>query len=102
VFELVYDPDFARTLRTIERKYHSLIRASIEEQLPFEPGVRTRNRKPLDVPITPDSRWELRFGPNNRFRVIYRVSDQTNEVYILVTGVKERAQLLIGGEEIDL
>lgn len=102
MFELVYDPDFAKTLHTIERKYHSLIRAFIEEQLPFEPGVKTRNRKPIDVPVTSNSRWELRCGPNNRFRVLYQVSEQTSEVFVLAVGVKERAKLSIGGEEIDL
>jgi mRNA-degrading endonuclease RelE of RelBE toxin-antitoxin system len=101
VFELVYDRDFARTLRAIERKYHSLIRTTIEEQLPFEPGVRTRNRKPIDVPVMPDSRWELRYGPNNCCRVLYQVSEQTDEVYVLAIGVKERDRLMIGGEEID-
>ena len=102
MFEIVYDPGFAKTIRAIERKYHSLIRTAIEEQLPFEPGVRTRNRKPIDVPITSDSRWELRCGPNNRFRVLYQVSEQTDEVYVLAIGVKERDKLMIGGEEIDL
>lgn len=102
MFELVYDPGFAEGLRSIERKYHSPVRKAIEEQLPFEPGVKTRNRKPIDVPVMPDSRWELRCGPNNRFRVLYQVSEQTGEVYILAVGVKERNRLLIGGEEIDL
>lgn len=100
--ELEYDPDFARALHTIERKYHCLIRASIEEQLPFEPGVRARNRKPIDVPVMSNSRWELRCGPNNRLRVLYQISEQTHEVYVLAIGVKQRDKLMIGGEEIDL
>jgi mRNA-degrading endonuclease RelE of RelBE toxin-antitoxin system len=102
VFELVYDPGFARSLRSVERKFHSLVRTAIEEQLPLEPGVRTRNRKPIDVPVTPNSRWDLRCGPNNRFRVLYQISEQTQEVYVLAIGVKQREKLMIGGEEIDL
>jgi mRNA-degrading endonuclease RelE of RelBE toxin-antitoxin system len=43
--------------------------------------------------------WELRFAPNNRFRVFYEVKTETQTVEILAIGVKERDRLLIGREE---
>jgi len=100
-FDLIYDSEVWPHLRSIERKYHSLIRSTIEEQLSFEPNIETTNRKPLERPITFGARWELRFGPQNRFRVFYRVREDSSEVYILAIGVKERNKLYIGGKEFE-
>jgi len=41
-FELIYDPEVAQHLRAIDRKQHSLIRRTIEEQLRYQPEVETR------------------------------------------------------------
>jgi len=101
-YRLVYDTEISRQLRSIERKYHASIRANIEDQLTYEPGVETNNRKPLDRPVMFGARWELRFGPNNRFRVYYRIHKPAREVHILAIGVKEREKVSIGGEEYDL
>jgi len=101
-YRLVYDTEISRQLRSIERKYHALIRANIEDQLTYEPGVETNNRKPLDRPVTFGARWELRFGPNNYFRVYYQIREPEREVHILAIGVKERERVRIGGEEYDL
>lgn len=87
-FELIYDPEVARHLAKIERKHHSLIQRTIEEQLSYEPEVETRNRKPLLRPIELGATWEIRFGPNNRFRVLYETDMVSREVYILAIGVK--------------
>jgi len=99
---LVYDEEVKSHLRAIERKYHGLIRTTIEEQLCYEPEKETRNRKPLQRPVVFEATWELRFGPNNRFRVFYAVSRQRREVQILAIGTKERGRLIIGREEIEL
>lgn len=101
-FDLVYDPDVSGHLATIETKYHSLIRAAIEEQLRFEPETATRNRKPLERPIAIGARWELRLGPDNRFRVFYRVEPEERRVRILAIAVKERNRLFLAGEEVQL
>jgi hypothetical protein len=66
-FALIYDPDAIGHLDAIELKYHSLIRRTVEEQLAFEPDIETRNRKPLERPLILGARWEIRFGPDNRF-----------------------------------
>ena len=101
-FSLAYDPEVRTHLRAIDAKYHSLIRATIEEQLPHQPELETRNRKPLQRPVALGATWELRFGPGNRFRVFYEVDAPAKIVYILAVGVKERNRLVIGGEEVKL
>ncbi len=78
-----------------------MIRATLEEQLRFEPDAETRNREPLRQPAVLEAQWELRFGPDNRFRVFYEIDQESRAVYILAIGVKERERLLIGGEEVD-
>jgi mRNA-degrading endonuclease RelE of RelBE toxin-antitoxin system len=101
-FALVFDAEVKRHLRAIDAKYHALIRSAIEEQLRFEPGVETRNHKPLLRPPALGATWEMRFGPGNRFRVLYAVDAERREVQILAVGVKERNCLIIGGEKVEL
>ncbi len=101
VFELVYAPQVKEHLKAIERKYYGLIRREIEVQLQFEPEVETRNRKPLKRAVAFEAEWELRFGPNNRFRVFYEVDRDAGAVYILVIGVRVRDRLTIAGEEVE-
>lgn len=101
-FELVYAPQVKEHLKAIECKYYGLIRQEIEAQLQFEPDVETRNRKPLKRAVVFEAEWEIRFGPNNRFRVFYEVDRDARAVYILTIGVKVRDRLYIGGEEVEL
>src|SRR5437867_196158 len=101
-FTLVYDPQATGHLDAIELKYHSLIRRTIKEQLEFEAETPTRNRKVLEQPIALGARWELRLGPDNRFRVFYRVDAEQRHVRILGIGVKQGNRIFIGGEEVKL
>ena len=89
-------------MAAIERKHYSLIETTIGEQLSSDPQVETKNRKPLARPSALGTAWELRFGPENRFRVFYRVNASAYEVRILAIGVKTGSKLRIGGEELDL
>jgi hypothetical protein len=98
-FALIYAPVVRDHLRFIADKHHSLIRSEIESQLRHEPHRETRNRKPLKRPIIEGADWELRLGPDNRFRVFYQVFVKTGQVHILAIGIKDRSRLLIGGEE---
>ena len=100
-FTLVYADEVKVHLRTIEAKYHSVIQTEIETQLLHEPGVETRNRKPLKRPIIFGADWELRLGPDNRFRVFYQVNTESREVRVLAVGVKDRNRLYFGGEEFE-
>lgn len=101
-YALIYAPVTRSHLRFINKRHHSLFRATISERLSFEPTMKNRNRKPLTRPAFEEATWELRFGPENMFRVFYDVNLGDREVYILALGVKLRDKLLIGGEEIDL
>ena len=98
-FELVYAAGTLDHLDAIERKHHRLIEKTIAQQLRHTPEQVTRNRKPLEPPGPFGATWELRFGPSNRFRVLYEVNPSDQTVKILAIGVKEGNRLLIGGEE---
>ncbi len=100
-YSLVYAPEVKHHLRAIERQHYSLIRETIEEQLLLEPNTETRNRKPLRQPAVFAAEWELRLGPDNRFRVFYDIDQQDRKVYILAIGVKERDRLFVAGEEVE-
>lgn len=101
-YTIIYAREVQQHLAAIERKYHRLIKEEIEEQLCREPEVETRNRKPLRQPAPFEAVWELRCGPNNRFRVFYEVTSDEHEVWILAIGVKEGSTLLVGGEEFEV
>ena len=101
-FELIYDPEIDQHLAAIDRKYYSLIRKNIKEQLTYEPEIETRNRKPLQQPSVFGIAWELRFGPDNRFRVFYRIDANNRQVRILAIGTKVGNRLFIGREEFKL
>src|SRR5437588_12449007 len=101
-YAISYDQATRKHLRAIAVKYHPLIRAAVEEQLRFEPAKETRNRKPLRQPAPFEATWELRFGPNNRFRVLYGVAQERREVQIQAIGVKKGNRLFVGGEEVEL
>lgn len=101
-FDLIYAPVTRQHLRVIDRKYYSLIRNTIEQQLQFEPNIETKNRKPLRYPLVFEAEWEIRFGHNNRFRVFYDIDQEGNGVHILAIGIKHGNQLFIGGEEVKL
>ncbi len=101
-FSLVYAPVVHAHLAALDAKYDSLIRAKAEEQLVHEPAFETRNRKPVRTPAAFQAEWELRFGPDNRFRVFYQIDHANREVRIVAVGVKERNRLFVGGEEVTL
>ena len=100
-FTIVFAPETLAHLDVIERKDHRLIRQTIEKQLSFLPGQVTRNRKPLEQPAPFGATWELRFGPDNRFRVFYEIESNTRVITVLAIGIKERNKLRIGGEEFE-
>src|SRR3989442_82842 len=99
-FDIVYDEEIVEHLTAIESKYHSMIRDTVEQQLTHQPDVETRNRKPLRRPSPFGATWEIRFGPDNRFRVFYKIDGGRREVQVVTIGVKERARLWVGGKEV--
>lgn len=101
-YTLIYAPVTREHLKYIDKKHYSLIRNTIEERLSYEADVQNRNRKPLKRTAFEEATWELRFGPDNMFRVFYDVHVNNQEVHILAIGTKMRDKLFVGGEEIDL
>lgn len=83
---------------TIERKYHTLIRGTIDEQLIHEPDVVTRNRKPLTRATTIGATWEARCGPANRFRIFYDIHHDERLVVVLAIARKVGERLFVGKE----
>ena len=101
-FEIIYAPGVADHVHSIERKYRRLIEKTIDEQLSRTPMRQTRNRKPLEeLPGPFGSTWELRFGPENRFRVFYEIGDDEKTIWVLAIGVKDGNRLFVGGEEFE-
>jgi mRNA-degrading endonuclease RelE of RelBE toxin-antitoxin system len=101
-YTVIYARGVTKHFQSIEAKYDRLIRAEIEEQLQFEPGVETKNRKPLRQPAPFGAEWEIRFGPDNRFRVLYDIDEAHRAVQILAIGEKAGNRLIVGGMEVEL
>ena len=102
-YSLIYAPEVHAHLKEVDRRYLRLLRDAIEQQLSFAPDQETRNRKPLERSPGPfGATWEVRCGPDNRFRIFYEVVAERREVWVLAIGTKEGSQLRIGGKEFDL
>jgi mRNA-degrading endonuclease RelE of RelBE toxin-antitoxin system len=101
-YTLAFAAEVTSHLRAIDAKHRSLIREKIGEQLRFKPVAETTNRKPLRQPAPFRATWEIRFGPDNRFRVLYDIDQEAHVVQIMAIGEKQRERLFIGGEEVQL
>ena len=101
-YTLAFASEVTKHLRAMDAKHHALIREKIGEQLRFEPATETTNRKPLRPPAPFGATWEIRFGPDNRFRVLYDIDQENHVVQIMAIGEKQRERLFIGGEEVQL
>jgi mRNA-degrading endonuclease RelE of RelBE toxin-antitoxin system len=101
-YTLAFASAVTEHLRAVGAKYRPLIRKNIGEHLRYEPGLETANRKPLRQPALFGATWEIRFGPNNRFRVLYEINEEARLVQILAIGEKRRERLFIGGKEVQL
>src|ERR1700722_6788597 len=97
-YTLSFAPEAIEHLGAIDAKHERLLRQTIREQLRHQPTDETRNRKPLDLPAPFGASWELRCGPDNRFRVLYDVDEEAKVVSIVAIGVKDRSRLLFDGE----
>ena len=87
-----------RHIRSLDRKYHGQIFRALRTQLSTEPFRVSRNRKPLYLPSPFGAHWELRFGPQNRFRAFYAAEQGC--VLMVAVGVKQGERLFIAGEEV--
>jgi len=97
-YEIEYSPETVDHLRALTARQQSIVLDMVDKQLKHQPTVETRNRKPMRPnPLAP---WELRIGD---LRVYYDVeNDPEPIVFIRAVGIKERNQVRIGGEVIEL
>jgi mRNA-degrading endonuclease RelE of RelBE toxin-antitoxin system len=101
-YTLVFAAGVANHLNFVGTKYDRMIHDAIEEQLRFDPGVETKNRKPLRQPAPFSAHWEIRFGPDNRFRILYDIDEEQREVQILAIGEKRRDRLIVAGKDVEI
>lgn len=101
-YRIDYDPATVEHFAAIDRRHHRAIRRETEERLTWEPTTETRNRKPLLRPSELSPAWELRFGPENCFRVFYRVYAEDHVVLVVAVGEKIRERLHIAGKAVTL
>ena len=85
-------------VRALPKKHHAFVLRALRAALAHEPARETRHRKLLTLPAPFGAHWELRFGPQNRFRAFYTIEGAT--VVVVAIGVKDRERLRIGHEEV--
>ena len=97
-YRIEYSPGAEAHLRFLTARQRATVLDSVDEQLLHEPTVETRNRKPMRPnPLAPR---ELRIG---NLRVYYDVEEEPEAVvHIRAVGIKERNQVRIGKEVIEL
>ena len=97
-YRIEYSPETDEHLRFLTARQRKIVFDAVDEQLALQPGIETRNRKPMRPnPVAP---WELRIGA---LRVYFEIAQEPdNVVTILAVGVKDRTRVLIGGKEIEL
>ena len=101
-FSVIYAPLVRDHLRGIRGRDLAIIKTAIEASLFDQPTSQTTNRRPLTPTTEIEAQWELRCGPNNRFRVFYSVDEQSRQVHVAAIGVKRGNRLKIGREEVSL
>jgi hypothetical protein len=100
-FEVVFDMLALEHMDAIERKFHPLIRKTVDDQLAHDPDVVTRNRKPLVRDTAIGATWEVRCGPGNRFRIFYDIHRDQRLVVVLAIARKVRDRLYVGKERFE-
>lgn len=97
-YEIEYSPESEEHLAVLTARQRSTIFDTVDDQLGHQPGVETKNRKPMRPnSIAP---WELRIG---KLRVYYEFEEQPEKVVtVLAIGIKERDRVTIAGEEVEL
>ena len=97
-FRIFYTPVVKEHLRIVERKHYEHIKREIELHLADAPDEESANREQLGPTTEVEAEWRLRCGPNNRFRVFYRINTSAQAVVVIGIGVKRGSRLRIGGE----
>lgn len=96
-YRIEYSPEAEDHLRELTARQREIVFDGVDEHLPYQPSVETRNRKPMRAnSIAP---WELRLG---QIRVYYDIEkDPELIVIILAVGIKIRSLVKIGRKVIE-
>ncbi|MBI5527742.1 MAG: type II toxin-antitoxin system RelE/ParE family toxin [Deltaproteobacteria bacterium] len=96
-YAIEFSPVVESHLTVLTARQRRIVLSAIEQRLSSEPGVETKNRKPMRPnPLAP---WELRVG---NLRVYYDIDETAGLVVVLAVGTKEGNMVRIGGEVIEL
>jgi mRNA-degrading endonuclease RelE of RelBE toxin-antitoxin system len=97
-YRIEYSPETEEHFQYLSKRQQGIVLDAVERQLQFQPGIETRNRKPMRPnPLAP---WELRIGT---LRVYYDFEDSPERVvFIRAIGIKQRNNVRIGREMIQL
>lgn len=97
-YRIEYSPDAVEHFRALTARQQTIILGAVDNQLAHQPGLETRNRKPMRPnPVAP---WELRIG---NLRVYYDLEEEPEPtVLIRAVGIKLRNRVRIGHEVIEL
>jgi mRNA-degrading endonuclease RelE of RelBE toxin-antitoxin system len=97
-YAIEYSPETTEHLQALTARQRTMVLDAVDEQLPHQPTVATRNRKPMrSNPLAP---WELRVED---LRVYYDVQDHPErKVLIRAVGVKEGSQVRISNKLVKL
>jgi mRNA-degrading endonuclease RelE of RelBE toxin-antitoxin system len=98
-FDIQFTDLAAAHVRSYRKFEQRVIFDGIEDQLAYEPGIETRNRKRLGENELSD--WELRI---EKFRVFYDIVVEKSQqiVKIKAVGHKQHNRLFIGRKEVQL
>ncbi|WP_141699389.1 type II toxin-antitoxin system RelE family toxin [Candidatus Thiosymbion oneisti] len=97
-YTIEYSPDAEDHLWPLMARQRSIVLDSVDSQLAHQPGVETRNRKPIRPnPVVP---WELHIGDLRAYYDI--VEEPEKRVLVRAVGIKIRSSVRIGGEEVQL
>ena len=97
-YRIEYSPPAEDHLRALTARQRVIVLDTVDEQLPHEPTVETKHRKPMRPnPVAP---WELRI---DNLRVYYDVEEAPEKIVkVRAVGIKTRNRVRIGGEVVDL
>ncbi len=93
-FAINFTPNALEHLQYFRKFEQKIIVEAIKMQLPYEPLITTKNRKPLRE--NPLSRWELRV---KHYRIFYDMDQENSIVEIKAIGYKEHNKLFFRGKE---
>ena len=97
-FEIRFTDAAREHLRAMTARERSIVLSEVEVELAHEPAIPSRKRRPMRPNLLAE--WELRLG---NFRAYYRImEDEAKYVEIVAVGIKQREQIWIGGERIEL